>query len=298
MMLMQKTEALQHFGQMFNQNLNIMSFKKLKILLVLACVLSSFWLSAQEDESNWQIGTDVVSRYIWRGLKAGGSSPAIQPTIEYAFGNEKNAFAIGAWGSYSVSGTQTTQEIDLYLSYTFNEIVSLIVTDYYLPDETNNRNGFFNMNTDWKKIDAGTKAQTGHVLEAALQFNGTEKLPLSVLFGVNIWGADARKFAEDANGGMTAEDKIVMSKYLEIGYATTIRNADLEIFAGMALDNPKTDKGEPAGYYRQESAGIINLGFTISKEIAITDRFSLPVFGSFILNPEAENAYMVFGISL
>ncbi len=275
-----------------------MMFKNLKFLLILACVLTSLALSAQEEDTHWQIGTDVVSRYIWRGLNAGGSSPAIQPTIEYAFGNEKNAFAIGAWGSYSTSGTQTTQEIDLYLTYTFNEVVSLIVTDYYLPDETNNRNGFFNMNTDWKKIDAGTKAQTGHVLEAALQFNGTEKIPLSVFFGVNFWGADARKYSEDATGALVAEDKIVMSKYLEVGYTTSIRNAELELFAGMALDSPKTDKGEPAGYYRQQSAGIINLGLTISKEITITDRFSLPIFGSFIINPEAENVYMVFGISL
>lgn len=275
-----------------------MDNRKLTLLFLLACLMAAPLVRAQDEETHWQVGADFVSRYVWRGLNSGGSSPAIQPAIEYSFGSEKNAFAIGAWGSFSTSGTQTTQEVDLYLSYTFNEIISLIVTDYYFPDETNTRNGFFNMNTDWKKIDAGTDPQTGHVLEAALQFNGTEKIPLRLLFAMNLWGADARKYAEGANNLMVAEDKIVMSKYLELGYSTSIKATDLELFAGLSLDSPETDKGEPAGYYRQEAAGIINLGCKFSKEIAITDRFSLPVSGSLILNPEAENIYFVFGISL
>ena len=34
-----------------------------------------------------------------------------------------------------------------------------------------------------------------------------------------------------------------------------------------------------------------------SKDIKITDDYSLPVFGSFIINPDAETAFLVFGIS-
>jgi hypothetical protein len=42
----------------------------------------------------------------------------------------------------------------------------------------------------------------------------------------------------------------------------------------------------------------VNLGLTVSKDIKITDKFALPVFGSFITNPEAENVFFVFGISI
>jgi hypothetical protein len=34
-----------------------------------------------------------------------------------------------------------------------------------------------------------------------------------------------------------------------------------------------------------------------SKDIQISDSYILPVFGSFIINPEAETAFLVFGIS-
>ncbi len=43
---------------------------------------------------------------------------------------------------------------------------------------------------------------------------------------------------------------------------------------------------------------VVNLGVTVSKELAITDKFSLPINGSFIVNPYTENVFFTFGISL
>jgi len=251
---------------------------------------------ATNEESPWSVGADFVSRYIWRGVNLGGSSPSIQPYLEYGFGNEDHSFAIGAWGAYSLSGTQTGQEADLYISYTLKEIVSLTITDYFFPDETVARNSYFNYNMDWDKINSGEKDQTGHVVEAAISFNGTEKIPVSLMFAMNVWGADSRKYEEQA-GTMVPEDGIVMSKYLELGYSTDVKGIAVDVFAGMTLDNPEVDKGEPAGFYGQESWGVINLGLTLSKEIQITENYSLPIFGSLITNPEAENIFMVFGMS-
>jgi hypothetical protein len=275
--------------------------RKAKIFsLLFAMLISAGSLFAQEEtvseESSWSVGADFVSRYIWRGVNLGGSSPSIQPYLEYGFGSEDHSFAIGAWGAYSLSGTQTGQEADLYLSYTLKEMFSLTVTDYFFPDETAGRNKYFNYNMDWDKINSGEEPQTGHVVEGAISFNGTENFPVSIMFAMNIWGADSQKYKE-VSGIMTPEDKIVMSKYLEIGYSTDIKDVALDVFAGMALDNPELAKGEPTGFYGQEAAGVINLGFTLSKEIKITDNYSLPVFGSLITNPEAENIFMVFGIS-
>jgi hypothetical protein len=58
----------------------------------------------------------------------------------------------------------------------------------------------------------------------------------------------------------------------------------------------KTDTGE-TGYYGS-GPGVINLGITASREIRITETFSLPVSASLITNPQAENIFLVFGISL
>jgi len=275
--------------------------KKAKFFSVLFAIsLFAGGVFAQEEatseDSPWSVGADFVSRYIWRGVNLGGSSPSVQPYLEYGFGNDDHSFAVGAWGAYSLSGTQTGQEADLYISYTLKDMFSLTFTDYFFPDETSGRNKYFNYNMDWDKINSGEEAQTGHVVEAALSFNGTDNIPVSFMFAMNIWGADAQKYKEDG-GVMVPEDKIVMSKYMELGYSTDVKGVALDVFAGMTLDNPDIEKGEPTGFYGQRSAGIINLGFSLSKEVQVTENYSLPIFGSLITNPEAENIFMVFGIS-
>ncbi len=265
--------------------------KRVKLWILLFVIICSTGVSfAQSDsdgtDSPFSVGTDLVSRYIWRGLNLGGSSPSIQPGIEYGFGSDNHSFAIGAWGAYSLSGVQQGQEADLYLSYTFKELLSLTVSDYFFPDEAVGVHDYFNYKGD----------QTGHVLEAAIGFSGTEKIPVSVMFAMNVWGADAQKY-EEQSGAMVATDGIVMSKYLELGYSTDVKGIAMDVFAGVCLDSPNIDLGEPAGFYGQKSAGLINLGMTLSKEVSITDNYSLPVFGSLITNPEAGNIFLVVGFS-
>lgn len=288
-------------GQIFTTNqktIFIMNQKARLFFIFFAMLIGAVNLCAQEEteDSPWNVGADFVSRYIWRGINLGGSSPSLQPFVEYGFGTDDHAFTIGAWGAYSISGTQTGQEADLYLSYSFKEMFSLIVTDYFLPDETVANNSYFNYNMDWTSINNGTKAQTGHVAEVALSFDGTEKIPVSLTFAMNVWGADSRKY-ENVTGTMVAADKIVMSKYLEIAYSTEIKGIGLDLFAGACLDNPDIANGEPAGFYGQESAGLINLGLSLSKEIPLTEKYAIPISGSLITNPEAQNIFMVFGIS-
>jgi hypothetical protein len=43
---------------------------------------------------------------------------------------------------------------------------------------------------------------------------------------------------------------------------------------------------------------VINAGCTVTKSIAISKEYSLPVFGSVITNPQAQSVFLVFGISL
>jgi hypothetical protein len=273
---------------------------KMKLFCALAALLfSAGTLFAQEDEagSPLSVGADLVSRYVWRGINLGGPTPAVQPYAELAFGSETHALAVGTWGSYSFNGFFNVQEADLYLSYTYNDMFSLAFTDYFFPDDMAASHDYFNYNMDWNTINDGTKEQTGHVFETALSFNGTDDIPFSLMFAVNVWGADSRKYSEES-GVMLAQDGIVMSKYLELGYSKDIKGTTLDVFAGMALDDPKEELGEPYGFYGQRSMGVINLGLTVSKEIQITDKFSLPVFGSFITNPESEKVFLVFGLSI
>jgi len=72
--------------------------------------------------------------------------------------------------------------------------------------------------------------------------------------------------------------------YFEAGYDFNAFN----IFIG-AGDGWHTSDGE---------FGICNVGIGTSKEIKITEDFSVPVSGSIILNPEQEQFYVVIGFSL
>ena len=74
--------------------------------------------------------------------------------------------------------------------------------------------------------------------------------------------------------------------YVELGFST----GAVDIAVGYADDMA-------AGWYAAGGSGLVNMSFSGSKDIQITDSFALPVFGSFIVNPEAETAFLVFGVS-
>jgi len=50
-------------------------------------------------------------------------------------------------------------------------------------------------------------------------------------------------------------------------------------------------------FYAGGDSGLVNLSFGGSKDIKFTEEFSLPVFGSFIYNPDSKAAFLVFGMS-
>ncbi|NQV77055.1 MAG: hypothetical protein HQ490_01720 [Lutibacter sp.] len=109
-----------------------------------------------------------------------------------------------------------------------------------------------------------------HVGEATISFDGVEKFPLSILLGVNIYNDDQN------------------SIYTEIGYPFTIGETELSAFVGVGNEIYSVD-GEFA---------VTNFGLSASKEIKITDSFNLGVSASAIFNPDTEDAYLVFVISL
>lgn len=107
--------------------------------------------------------------------------------------------------------------------------------------------------------------ETGH----AFEFNAGLALGDLSLSGNYIFAGD----------GSAGEDM-----YFELGYSAG--PADLFLGGG---DGWHTSDGD---------FDIVNIGIGTSKEIPITDSFSLPVSGAVILNPHTEQFYIVAGISL
>jgi hypothetical protein len=268
---------------------------KLRIFFAISFVLFLTMQTLIGQEQNTQtnlvtfdFNADLVSRYVWRGTQFGDASPNIQPGVAL----NCKGLSVGAWGAYSLGGVNTAQEFDLFLSYTFlNDMFTATLTDYYLPDDTATYNYF-----EWNKD------LTGHLLEGTLAFNGTDKLPIHFLAAFNFYGADAVKINNNSGTiDFNTSDGIQFSNYFELGYSMQVQQVACDFFVGGTLNNPSAANSSTgylgeSGFYG-DGAGIVNLGFTASKELEITDKYALPISASVITNPQAKKIFFVFGIS-
>ena len=86
---------------------------------------------------------------------------------------------------------------------------------------------------------------------------------------------------------------------LSAGYFTEVEALYVELGTSIGAIDIALGYGDDSAdaFYADGESGLINMSFSGSKDIQITDSYSLPVFGSFIVNPKAETAFLVFGIS-
>ena len=274
----------------------------MKILNLLAVTLTllSLTVAAQEEkvpvipapetppasEHRLYLGSDLVSRYVWRGTDY-GNSPAVQPTLGFLW----KGFDIGVWGSYAfaaqklkVNDTLTLEtgpyaEVDLYLSYTWKWF-TLLAYDYFAvnPESPNSDVHYFDY----------ASATTGHTFEGSLIFEGPEKFPLKFIVATLLYGADKGK---DSTGIYGLGTKNNYSTYLELSYPfmVTRQNIELKPFIG----------GIPFGSsWYGPKAGIINLGLSAAWPIPAGKKFSIPATVSLITNPQAQSVFLVFSLSL
>ena len=109
--------------------------------------------------------------------------------------------------------------------------------------------------------------------------SGSHALELNCGFEQGGFSLGANYIVNEAGGiGSAGGDK-----YVQIGY----NFGDAGIFAG-AGDGWHT----AGGGFR-----ICNIGLEVSKEIEVTDRFSIPVTGQVGVNPDTEKLFVVVGIS-
>lgn len=266
------------------------SMKRSGVYLLLAFMLSiSSYSFGQKEKAVLDFGADVMSRYVWRGTQFGGTSPSLQPSASLSC----KGWELGAWGAYSLGGNNAGQEFDLYLSYTFaKDQFSLALTDYFFPNEGEDYR-YFEFNND----------HTGHVLEGTFSFNGSSKIPFGLMVAVNFWGADAVTLGDHPNAAdFNQKTGLQYSTYTELSYSHKMANdVTLDAFLGMNLTKPaeaKTSTGfnGESGYYGSK-AGVVNLGVTLSKEVAVNEKLSFPLSASVITNPADEKIYFVFGFS-
>jgi len=105
--------------------------------------------------------------------------------------------------------------------------------------------------------------------------------------------------ALEINAGYTTGGLSLSANYIvnEAGGAASF-GSDLYFQAGYAFKTFNLFAGVGDGWHTSDGEfNLCNLGIGTTKKIEMTEKFSLPLFGQVILNPEREQLYLVVGFS-
>ena len=233
----------------------------MKKIVLLAIGLVALATTYAQETVETTISSDVVSSYIWRGQDLG--SAAIQPTLGVGY----KCLSLSAWGSYGIADPADTKEFDLTLAYTLGGL-NIGITDYWFNA------GGLDPDGRYFKYDAHG---TNHVFEANV---GYDFGFASVQWYTNFTG----------NDGINKDGKRAYSSYAEIAVPFKLATVDWTARAG-AVPYCTT-------FYGTTGFAVTHLSLQATKDIKVTDAFSIPVFGQVIANPCTQKAYLVLGLTL
>ena len=232
------------------------------VLFAMGLVMSMTALAQDKVEAT--ISGDFVSSYIWRGQDMGNVS--IQPTLGVSY----KGLSLTAWGNVGLSNSDDTKEFDLTLAYTTGRL-NIGITDYWF----NKMNGG-DPDGRYFKYDAHG---TNHVFEANI---GYDFGYASLQWYTNFAG----------NDGVNKNGKRVYSSYFEVNVPFKLATVDWSATVGVVP--------YATSFYNEWTSGfsVINIALNASKDIKITDSFSIPLFAKVIGNPRTQKGYFVLGFTL
>lgn len=231
-----------------------------KIVLFAMAVVMSMTTVAQ-DEIETTIGGDIVSEYVWRGQDLG--NVALQPTVGVSY----KGLSLTAWGSTGLTNSEDTKEFDLTLAYTIGGL-NIGVTDYWF-------NKMAGGDPDGRYFKYDVHA-TNHVFEANIGYD----------FGF----ASLQWFTNFSGNDYKEDGKRAYSSYMEV----------VVPFKLSAIEWTATAGAVPSAsvQYGTNGFAVTNLALKATKDIKVTDTFSVPVFAQVAANPCSQKAYLVLGFTL
>ena len=231
----------------------------MKKIVCFAMMLVASATAFAQDEVETTVSADVVSQYIWRGQDLG--SVSLQPTLGVSY----KGLSLTGWGSVGLTEPADTKEFDLTLAYTIGGL-NIGVTDYWFDN--------IGPETRYFKYDAHG---TNHVFEANIGYDfGFASIQLYTNFA--------------GNDGTKKDGKRAYSSYGEIAVPFKLAAVDWSATIG-AVPHYTTSYGT-TGF------AVTNVALKATKDIKVTDSFSIPIFGQVVANPCAQKAYLVFGLTL
>ena len=186
-------------------------------------------------------------------------SAAIQPTLGIGY----KGLSLSAWGSYGLVDTHDAKEFDLTLAYSTGGF-NIGITDYWF-------------NTPEERYFLYDANKTSHIFEANI---GYDFGPAAIQWFTNFAG----------NDGYNKDGKRAYSSYVEL--SAPFKLASVDWSAAVGAVPYATD------FYGVDGFAVTNVLLKATKDIKVTDSFSIPVFAQVAANPSTEKAYLVFGFTL
>jgi len=186
-----------------------------------------------------------------------GTGPNFQPSLKF----EKGGFTLGAWGSTGFQDFGDVAEADLYTSYSFDFGLSIGLTDYYYQG------------TPYFQFQGDTSS---HAFE------------INASYTIKNFSIAGNYIINDASKGGPANKSGGGDMYFEANYA--FENFGVFLGAGNGWHTTYKDNGD-------DVFAVCNIGLKTSKELKITDKFSLPITGLICFNPDKEEFNIVVGLS-
>ena len=193
-------------------------------------------------------------------------SAALQPTLGVAY----KGLSLTAWGSYGIADPADTKEFDLTLAYSIGGL-NIGITDYWF-------NAMDGGDPDGRyfKYDAHS---TNHVFEANI---GYDFGFASLQWYTNFAG----------NDGLNKDGERAYSSYFEANVPFRLASVEWTATAGAVPFATTAYNGWTSGF------AVTNVALKATKDIKVTDSFSIPVFGQVVANPCTQKAYLVLGFTL
>jgi hypothetical protein len=233
--------------------------KKLKRLGLMTLTLTVTTIAINaQDKVKTTIAADVVNQYIWRGQDLGNVS--LQPTLGVGY----KGLSLTAWGNVGLTEASDTKEFDLTAAYSIGGL-NMDITDYWF-------------NKPNEHYFCYSNGKTSHVFEANIGYNFG---PVSLQWYTNFAG----------NDGLNKSGKRAYSSYMEVDAPFKLGGCDW-IAALGAVPYATSSYAEANGF------AVTNVSLKATKDIKVTDSFSIPIFAGITANPSNEKAYLLFGFTL
>ena len=251
-------------------------FSKIKLIIVLIAMGVLFPAISNANGFKFDAQVEIVSLYNFRAIDY-GNSPAIQPKMQVFYNN----LEFFAWGSQALIAREMFEgekvpfnEVDWGFKYHIETAIGKfipVITAYYCPFE---KKKFFDLRglDNWQKRGSQT-------VNVAFDYIVSPTMPIKLTVDYCFHNDPQKPI------------------YAELGYTFTHDNYIIEPYLGVA-------KGlGPGGETRQyginnNEIGFCNLGLNITKNIPVTDKFTLPVTSTLSIQPYTEEVWVVFKVKL